>query len=236
MNCASILSRLRPSPNFFHTPTPAAAVAVFLGLSTPPPPPITKTSDAAFIPAGWDSKRLIDGLLSSDKTPWGPTATFAEVVVPPPGAAARFGDSDSGGDGGGGLVLGGEGGGGGESVQSEEAWLSSLGKQVAGTDGKSRWPSAIAAVTKQTKLAKVGQRQVGDTHVMRRCSCCGCGCYSLRGHTRTYFNNTQHVRARASCCFFGADASAVAWVHRFITRFPLVPAVVFRHLISTKVR
>ncbi|CAN0368653.1 unnamed protein product [Pylaiella littoralis] len=113
-----------------------------------------QTSDAAFIPSGWDSKRLIDGLLSPDKTPWGPTATFAEVVVPPPGATARLGDSDSGGDSGGGLALGAEGEEGGESVQAEEAWLSSLGKQVAGTDGKSRWPSAISAVSKQAKAMK----------------------------------------------------------------------------------
>lgn len=120
-----------------------------------------KTSDAAFIPAGWDSKRLIDGLLSPDKTPWGPKATFSEVVVPPPGAYRRLAsgdggstggwtDSDSGGDGSGPVP-----GQGGETVESEEAWLSSLGKQVAGADGRSRWPGAIAAVSKQAKASKV---------------------------------------------------------------------------------
>lgn len=83
------------------------------------------------------------------------------MVVPPPGATARLGDSDSGGDSGGGLALGAEGEEGGESVQAEEAWLSSLGKQVAGTDGKSRWPSAISAVSKQAKAMKVGQRPEG---------------------------------------------------------------------------
>ncbi len=141
-----------------------------------------QTSDAAFIPAGWDSKRLIDGLLSPDKTPWGPKATFAEVVVPPPGAVRRrvsvgggdggdgsaggWTDSDSGGDGGG-PAAGGEGagrggGGGGETVESEEAWLSSLGKQVAGTDAKARWSGAIGTVAKQVKASKVGQaREVG---------------------------------------------------------------------------
>lgn len=133
-----------------------------------------QTSDAAFIPAGWDSKRLIDGLLSPDKTPWGPKATFSEVVVPPPGAVRRgvsgggdggdgsaggWTDSDSGGDGGGPTPGGkgaGRGGGGGETVESEEAWLSSLGKQVAGADAKSRWSGAIATVSKQAKASKVG--------------------------------------------------------------------------------
>eukprot|EP00752_Nemacystus_decipiens_P013855 g12301.t1 len=120
-----------------------------------------QTSDAAFIPAGWDSKRLIDGLLSPDKTPWGPRATFAEVVVPPPGTIRRaasggWTDTDSGGEGG--VPTSGGGGagegGGGETVESEEAWLSSLGKQVAGADGKSRWPGAVAAVSKQIKASK----------------------------------------------------------------------------------
>ena len=49
-------------------------------------------------------------------------------------------------------------GGGGDTVESEEAWLSGLGKQVAGADGKSRWPSAVAAVSKQVKASKVGRR------------------------------------------------------------------------------
>ncbi|CAN0101907.1 unnamed protein product, partial [Laminaria digitata] len=49
-----------------------------------------------FIPAGWDSRRLIDGLLSPDKTPWGPTSTFAEVVVAP-SEASRPGGAGGGG-------------------------------------------------------------------------------------------------------------------------------------------
>lgn len=124
-----------------------------------------QTSDAAFIPAGWDSKRLIDGLLSPDKTPWGPQATFAEVVVPPPGTIRRaasggWTDTDSGGEGGVPMPGGGPAGegGGGDTVESEEAWLSGLGKQVAGADGKSRWPSAVAVVSKQVKASKVGRR------------------------------------------------------------------------------
>eukprot|EP00903_Cladosiphon_okamuranus_P015884 g14670.t1 len=131
-----------------------------------------QTSDAAFIPAGWDSKRLIDGLLSPDRTPWGPQATFAEVVVPPPGTIRRaasggWTDTDSGGEGGaptpgGGGAREGEGG---ETVESEEAWLSSLEKQVAGADGKSRWPNAVVAVSKQVKASKsprVGQANPPD--------------------------------------------------------------------------
>lgn len=75
-------------------------------------------------------------------------------------------DGDSGGDGGGlaagGGEAGGGGGGGGETVESEEAWLSSLGKQVAGVDGKSRWPSAIAAASKHAKASKVNERVWGS--------------------------------------------------------------------------
>lgn len=41
-----------------------------------------------------------------------------------------------------------------EAVESEEAWLSSLGKQVAGADGISRWPSAVAAASKIAKSSK----------------------------------------------------------------------------------
>ncbi|CBJ30850.1 D1LIC, cytoplasmic dynein 1 light intermediate chain [Ectocarpus siliculosus] len=165
-----------------------------------------QTSDAAFIPAGWDSKRLIDGLLSPDKTPWGPNATFAEVVVPPPGAVGRgasgsgmggWMDGDSGGDGGGlaagGGEAGGGGGGGGETVESEEAWLSSLGKQVAGTDSKSRWPSAIAAAAKHAKASKSPRKAPANAPDPRSffanllatgsgagsppvCAAAGCGC------------------------------------------------------------
>lgn len=89
------------------------------------------------------------------------------MVVPPPGTIRRaastggWTDTDSGGEGGvptaGGGGAAGQGGGG-ETVESEEAWLSSLEKQVAGVDGKSRWPSAVAAVSKQVKASKVGRR------------------------------------------------------------------------------
>lgn len=41
-----------------------------------------------------------------------------------------------------------------EAVESEEAWLSNLGKQVAGADGVSRWPSALAAASKVAKSSK----------------------------------------------------------------------------------
>lgn len=158
-----------PVPSF--TPLRAACLCRPVDLSNR----TAQTSDAAFIPAGWDSKRLIDGLLSPDKTPWGPKATFAEVVAPPPDAVRRgasgsgmggWMDGDSGGDGGGlaagGGEAGGGGGGGGETVESEEAWLSSLGKQVAGADGKSRWPSAIAAASKHAKASKVKETVSGS--------------------------------------------------------------------------
>lgn len=97
-----------------------------------------QTTDAAFIPAGWDSKRLIDGLLSADKTPWGPNAEFADVVVAPPSAGKGLGSADGGGVGGrnvmGSLWDGNDPSLSSEEpdevVESEEAWLSSLGKQV----------------------------------------------------------------------------------------------------------
>lgn len=111
-----------------------------------------QTSDAAFIPAGWDSRRLIDGLLSPDKTPWAPSSTFADVVVAPPGAVRQEGRAD-GGSGDGGVAPGEEEA---EVVESEETWLSGLEKQVAGVDGRSRWPSAIAAASKHAKATKVG--------------------------------------------------------------------------------
>lgn len=120
---------------------------------------IIQTTDAAFIPAGWDSKSLIDGLLSPDKTPWGPNAAFEDVVAPP-AHVLRGAD--------GGIRVGadgtrtkgsGIGGSGGsvldesiETVESEEAWLNRLGKQMA---GGSRWPSALAKAKEVAKVSKV---------------------------------------------------------------------------------
>lgn len=128
-----------------------------------------QTSDAAFIPAGWDSKRLIDGLLSPDKTPWGPSATFAEVVVAPTEAARRGSTVDGvSGDGTGGAALGAEEEM--EVVESEEVWLTNLGKQVAGADGRSRWPSAIAAASKVVKASKVRNFIKVQSQWIVRCS------------------------------------------------------------------
>lgn len=125
---------------------------------------IIQTTDAAFIPAGWDSKSLIDGLLSPDKTPWGPNAAFEDVVAPP--AHALRGAN-------GGIRVGadgtrtkgsGIGGSGGsaldesvETVESEEAWLNRLGKQMA---GGSRWPSALAKAKEVVKVSKARDNPV----------------------------------------------------------------------------
>lgn len=118
-----------------HLPRKAAFRRIlhpFFSLSQLPPLPspnlCVKTSDAVFIPAGWDSKRLIDHLLSPEKTPWGPEATFSDVVVPPPGVERREGASEKRGSWGKGR----------KSEVSEEKvdmvepegnWLSNLSKQ-----------------------------------------------------------------------------------------------------------
>lgn len=90
-------------------------------------PTDTQTTDAAFTPAGWDSMRLINSLLSAEKTPWGPDALFQDVVAVPPNAGRGHGGAD---DAVAGADLNAKPKEPEEAVESEEMWLSRLDKQV----------------------------------------------------------------------------------------------------------
>ncbi|CAM9621753.1 unnamed protein product, partial [Choristocarpus tenellus] len=102
-----------------------------------------QVTDAAFIPSGWDSKRLIDDLLAEDKTPWGRGKDFADVISPLSGRRGSGLASGGGGGGGGGDGLGGGQGLGREyeededEVDPEQKWLGELSKAFA-ADGKGR--------------------------------------------------------------------------------------------------
>lgn len=112
-------------------PSPVGVGPSRVPSSSPSSSPIpAQAADAAFIPAGWDTKRLIDDLLSADKTPWASDADFKDVVTAPPSA----GRSPEASDGGAGLGLGSDMTE--EFVESEEAWLSSLERQVRSAAGR----------------------------------------------------------------------------------------------------
>ena len=98
---------------------------------------------------------MIDGLLSPEKTPWGPQATFSEVVIPPPEVARRAREGNNDDSWGNGAAAAGEEEAG-EAVEPEEAWLSSLSKQVAGL----RWQNAKKAALKTASESKVRQKCV----------------------------------------------------------------------------
>ncbi|CAM9366053.1 unnamed protein product [Discosporangium mesarthrocarpum] len=104
-----------------------------------------QVTDAAFIPSGWDSKRLIDDLLAEENTPWGRGKGFTDVIRSPAprsgaGLLGEGAGASAGGAGGRGSGRGQGGGEGGEekdTLEPEEVWLRELNRQVA-ADGKGR--------------------------------------------------------------------------------------------------
>lgn len=133
--------------------------------SLPSPNLCVKTSDAVFIPAGWDSKRLIDHLLSPDKTPWGPEATFSDVVVPPPGVERREGASEKRGSWGkGSKAEAGE-----EKVdmvEPEGNWLSNLSKQFIDEKLQPSEPRRRPKSRSESKVRALGILLLGRTEAV----------------------------------------------------------------------